>query len=166
MGRRPLPPDRRSDDEAAVARAMLATESAHLANRQCNTLSEGELARVSIARVLVQEAPLLLLDEPVANLDVRHQHMIMYRLGSLAKSGTAVLSIVHDINLAYRYADRIAVIHNGRLIACDVPERIADEALLQSVFDFPVRIVRDGASSVPIVVPLADATGMQTLFGE
>jgi len=163
MGRRPLPAESRDDDAMAVARAMQATESTHLANRRCDTLSEGELARVSLARVLAQEAPFVLLDEPAATLDMRHQHLIMHRLGVLAHKGTAVLSIVHDINLACRYADRIAVMHQGRLVDCDVPERIANADLLQKVFDYPVRILQEEGSAVPVIVP--DAGGRR-VFGE
>jgi iron complex transport system ATP-binding protein len=164
MGRRPLPVERRADDEMVITRAMAQTETMHLANRQCSTLSEGERARVSIARIMAQETPLILLDEPTAALDVRHQHLIMHRMRSIARDGGAVVSIVHDINLACLYADRVAVMRRGELVAFDTPVKIADEALLRDVFECPVTVVPHPTQPVPMIVPLANEEDASMFF--
>jgi iron complex transport system ATP-binding protein len=164
MGRRPLPVERRVDDDMAIARAMAQTETKHLANRQCSTLSEGERARVSIARIMAQEAPLILLDEPTAALDVRHQHLIMHRMRAIAQVGGAVVSIVHDINLALLYADRVAVMRRGELVAFDTPATIANEALLRDVFECPMTVVPHPTQPVPMIVPLANGDDASIFF--
>lgn len=142
MGRAPLPPASREDDERAVDRALQQTEAHHFRDRPFPRLSGGEQHRVSIARILAQESPLLLLDEPTAALDIRHQHMVMEVAHQVASSGGAVLTILHDLNLALSYATRIGVLRFGELVAYDVPEAIADETLLSEVFEHPIRVDR------------------------
>lgn len=154
MGRAPLPPASREDEEAAVDAALAASESLHLRERIFPQLSGGEQGRVSLSRVLAQETPVLLLDEPTAALDVRHQHQIMQVANRIAEEGGTVISVIHDLNLAFAYATRIGVMHEGRLVAFDTPWGIAKTDLLSDVFDFPLHVMRHPAIPHPLVVPL------------
>ena len=120
----------------------------HLRYRQLPTLSGGEQQRAHFARVLVQlahgeaehGAGLLLLDEPTSSLDLRHQIELVEIAGRRARNGTAVIAILHDLNLAVRFADRIVVIHRGRIAADDVPERTITDELVRNVFEVEVAI--------------------------
>ncbi|HWV24089.1 MAG TPA: ATP-binding cassette domain-containing protein, partial [Thermomicrobiales bacterium] len=94
MGRVPLPPCSREEEDAAVDEALTSTETLHLRDRIYTQLSGGEQSRVSLARVLAQKTPVILLDEPTAALDVRHQHQIMQVAGKLAESGATVISVI------------------------------------------------------------------------
>ena len=103
-------------DAAAVERAMRSCDLEALAEREANTLSGGELARVHCARALAAETPLLFADEPVEALDPRHQHRIMRRLRRYVEDGGAALVVLHDVALAAAFADRIVWIREGRIL--------------------------------------------------
>lgn len=156
MGRSPLPPEDRRQDDDAIAFALSETEALHLAARRFPTLSGGEQTRVSLARVLAQETRIVLLDEPTAALDIRHQQLVMQRARSLAARGMTVVAILHDLNLAMTYADRIAVLAHGALRACGSPWEVAVEGLLADVFRCPVAIARHPVLDRPLVIPLGE----------
>lgn len=157
--------ERERDDEV-IADAMERTETNTLANRTYPTLSGGEQARVTLARVLSQEAPILLLDEPTAALDLSHQQMVMEIARELAASGGAVLAILHDLNLAAAYADKLAILHHGRLVASDEPWKALDPALLSEVFDCPIAVARHPMRNCPLVLPLPRNSAHQPLAGQ
>ena len=122
MGRAAAPASATASEERRRVRACMAqAEVLDLAGRLVTTLSGGERARVTLARVLAQDAPLLLLDEPTAALDLRHQELVMDLAGALAHSGRAVVAVLHDLNLAAAHADRVAVMRDGRLEVCAEP---------------------------------------------
>lgn len=121
-------------DEAAIGRAMALTGIASLADRRFDTLSSGERARTLIARTLAGETPLLVLDEPTAALDVRHQLGVMEILREAAGSGTQVLVAVHALDLAARFADRVVVIAPGGIVADGPPEQALSESVVAEVF--------------------------------
>ncbi|MGC4190294.1 MAG: heme ABC transporter ATP-binding protein [Thermomicrobiales bacterium] len=156
MGRAPLPPDDRRQDDEAIAFALSKTEALHLAERRFPTLSGGEQTRVSLARVLAQETRIVLLDEPTAALDIRHQQLVMLRARALAGRGKAVIAILHDLNLAMAHADRVAVLANGSVRAFGTPWEVAADGLLADVFRCPVAIARHPAQDRPLVIPLGD----------
>lgn len=122
----------RARDAQAVAKAIEDADLAPLAHRITDTLSGGELARVHLARALAAETPLMIVDEPVAALDPRHQHRVMAILRDFAMRGGGVLAVLHDLDLAARYADRLIWMVDGRIVADgDVratmtPKRIAE----------------------------------------
>jgi len=138
-------------DHAAVAAAMRRADVADLGGRWADTLSGGEWQRVRIARALAQEPRALVLDEPTASLDVRHE-MELFELvaGLAAHDGLAALVISHHINVAARFAGRLALLAGGRLVADDVPERVLEPARLEAVFGWPVAVQRlpDGAVQI------------------
>jgi iron complex transport system ATP-binding protein len=125
-------------DRIAVHAAIAATSLESLAHRPINTLSGGERARVAIARALATQAPILLADEPTAALDARHQLLVMNLLRDAARRGGAVLAVVHDLALAARFADRVAVMKDGRIVADDVPAKALTAERIAEVFGVAV----------------------------
>lgn len=146
---------RRADSEA-IESAMSATGVADLADLSFPALSVGEQALVMIARVLAQDTPVLLLDEPTASLDIRHQHRVMDVIRDRARHGAAVLAVLHDLNLAARYADRIGVVAAGRLRALGPPEEVLQADLLSDVYRYPVDVL-DHPSGHGRLVTTSDA---------
>lgn len=157
MGRAPwLRTAELHDDEQAVSAAVEATDIAHLLGRRFTSLSGGEQARVSLARVLAQATPIVFLDEPTAALDLRHQEDVMRLARRLAAEGRAVVVVVHDLSLAGAYADRIALLDHGRLDAVGTPAEVMTADRVGRVYGLDVQIHRLGASDRPIVLPLRD----------
>ncbi|WTW98712.1 heme ABC transporter ATP-binding protein [Streptomycetaceae bacterium NBC_01309] len=157
MGRAPylgMPGDE-SDDEI-VARCLEETDTAHLAERVFPSLSGGEQARVTLARVLAQRAPLLFLDEPTAALDLRHTEDVLRLARARARRGDAVLVVLHDLNLAAAYADRIALLAAGRLVGCAAPEQVCTAATLSELYGHPVDVMTRPGTGELLVLPRRD----------
>jgi len=145
------------DDERAVTDAMGRAEVAPLALRLYPTLSGGEQARVSFARVLAQAAPVLLLDEPTAALDIRHQEVLLGIARAVAAEGAGVVVVLHDLSLAAAYADRLCVLSQGEVVADGPPRAVLTDELLSQVYEHPVRVADvDGAL---VVVPVRTRVG-------
>lgn len=143
-------------DRARVAEALRAADLADRARSGILSLSGGERQRALLARALVQEAPLLLLDEPTAHLDIGHQLDLLERARALARErSVAVLVALHDLNLAARYADRIVALFRGRKYSEGSPGSVLSEALLARVWGVRARLRRDPRSATPYLVPEA-----------
>jgi len=131
MGRSPWPVDPARDAEAIEA-GVTRADVEHLLMRRFHELSGGEQARVGLARVLAQDTDILLLDEPTAALDLRHQEEVLRCVRDDTAAGRTVIIVLHDLSLALAYADRIALLDEGRLIAIGpgsqvlTPERVHD----------------------------------------
>ena len=120
-------------DQLAVDSAVAAAEVGHLLGRVVTTLSGGELTRVMLARLLATEPQLILADEPIASLDPYHQLHILQILQQHARAGGAVVVVLHDLNHAAHFCDRLVLLHEGRVLKDDIPERVlTDEMLAQS----------------------------------
>ncbi|MGW4232899.1 heme ABC transporter ATP-binding protein [Streptomyces sp. NPDC004980] len=155
MGRAPWAGTAREDeDDAAVAAAMAATEVTDFAARPFSALSGGERARVALARVLAQRTQLLLLDEPTAALDLRHQELVLRICRERAAAGDAVVVVLHDLGLASAHADRAAVLHGGRIAVAGPPAEVFTGALLGEVYRQPVEVFPHPRTGVPLVVPV------------
>jgi iron complex transport system ATP-binding protein len=152
--RRPLVPPCAAD-RAAVREAVAALELGDLRGRALETLSGGERRRAWIALALAQETPLVLLDEPTAALDVRHQWDVLARLARINQDRrVAVVVSLHDLEQAASLAQRVAVLHRGRLYAVGAPERVVDEAMLCDVFGVDARVSKeDGRLRVQVLRP-------------
>jgi iron complex transport system ATP-binding protein len=121
-------------DAEAVLRAMQATDVVEFGARRVTELSGGERSRVALARVLAVEAPVILADEPTASLDPRHQLDVMKTLRTAADRGTLVIVVTHDLGLAARFADRILVLSDGRLVSQGSPSEALSEQVMGDVF--------------------------------
>ncbi len=114
-----------------------------LAERPINQLSGGERQKGAIARALAQETPLVLLDEPTNNLDIKHQYEIMGRLLSYSRTqNKGVLAVLHNINVAAATVDHLVVLKNGRVMAEGEPEEIVTPAMIQAVYDISSSVIR------------------------
>jgi iron complex transport system ATP-binding protein len=140
-------------DYEKVAKAMRETDIAELADQLTDLLSGGERQRTWIAMLLAQESPLLLLDEPTSALDLTHQYELMrllYQLNRDSKRGIVV--ILHDVNLACRYADRILALKKGRLVFDGTPAQMLDEKCLSDLYDLDIRLCRHPVQPHPVAV--------------
>ncbi len=145
----------RSDDDAVVMRALEATGVADLADRPVAELSGGQRQRVWIAMVLAQETDVVLLDEPTTYLDVAHQVELLDLLRDLNHDrGTTVVMVLHELNLAARYADHLVVMSAGRVVAQGEPSHVLTEDAVLSAFGLEARVVPDPVSGTPLVVPV------------
>lgn len=138
----------RPRDRAAVADAMARMDVARFADRPATQLSGGERARALMARALAQEAPLLMADEPAAGLDPAHQIALMATFRALAAEGRGVLASLHELGLAARWCDRLAVLDAGRIVAEGPPEAVLTPDLLARVYGVTAHFARDAEGLV------------------
>jgi len=147
------------DDEAAVMAAMQTTGVTDLAGRLVDSLSGGQRQRVWVAMVLAQETDLLLLDEPTTFLDIAHQIELMELLTRLHAGGRTVVTVLHDLNQAARYASRIVALREGAIVAEGAPGDVLTAEVVEKVFDLPCRVIEDPVSGAPLVLPLGSRSG-------
>ncbi|NLV79590.1 MAG: ABC transporter ATP-binding protein [Rhodococcus sp.] len=143
------------DDDAAVADALAATATTELAERSVDELSGGQRQRVWIAMALAQQTEVLLLDEPTTYLDINHQVEVLDLLTDLNRSrGTTIVMVLHDLNLAARYADHLVAIAGGRIHAVGDPAEVLTTETVQAVFGLTSRVIDDPVSGRPLVLPV------------
>lgn len=144
-----------AEDGDAVARALAATDTQDLAGRRVEELSGGQRQRVWVAMMLAQDPRILLLDEPTTYLDIAHQVDVLDLLADLnAERRTTVVMVLHDLNLAARYADHLVVMARGRLLREGPPAEVLDAACVRDAFGLEARVVADPVTGSPLVVPL------------
>ncbi|MFN8075649.1 MAG: ABC transporter ATP-binding protein [Kineosporiaceae bacterium] len=142
-------------DRAAVADALARTGTADLADRDVAELSGGQRQRVWLALVLAQQAPLLLLDEPTTYLDLPHQLDVLDLCAHLRSGGHTVVAVLHDLNLAARYATHLIAMRDGRIVAEGAPGDIVTADVVTRAFGLDCRVVPDPETGTPLVVPRA-----------
>lgn len=154
MGRAPWSNTAASEfDGDRVSAAMRATDVTAFAARKFSHLSGGEKARVALARVLAQDTNILMLDEPTAALDLRHQELVLQVARARAEAGRAVVVVLHDLNLAAGYADKVAVLERGRLAALGTPGEVLTEELLSRVYQYKIDVMAHPVSGRTVVLP-------------
>ena len=146
-------------DREIATHALAAVDLAGFEERLYPTLSGGERQRVQLARVLAQvwenDGPrALLLDEPVASLDLAQQQRVLLIARDFAREGAAVLVVLHDLNLAAQYADTIALMRGGRMIAAGSPDDVLTSAIVLEVFGVNVQVMPHPCARCPLVVPM------------
>lgn len=144
-----------SDDEEVVAQALEWTGIADLAERPVDELSGGQRQRAWISMALAQGTDLLLLDEPTTFLDLAHQVDVLELVRRLHReAGRTVVMVLHDLNLAARYADRLVAMCEGRIVAQGAPGDVITEEMLAEVFGLAARVIEDPVAGTPLVVPI------------
>ncbi|MBZ6105329.1 ABC transporter ATP-binding protein [Streptomyces olivaceus] len=142
-------------DDAAVAAALEATQTTDLMDRSVDELSGGQRQRVWIAMALAQQTDLLLLDEPTTFLDISHQVEVLDLLTDLNRTrGTTIVMVLHDLNLAARYADRLIALASGGLHAAGPTEDVMTRDMVRSVYGMESRVIEDPVSGRPLVLPI------------
>ncbi|MDL9936271.1 ABC transporter ATP-binding protein [Gordonia sp. ABSL1-1] len=142
MGRFPwLRTPQAVDSPQLIADAIERCDLADITDRPFAQLSGGQQARVSLARAIAQAAPVMMLDEPTAALDLRHQEEVLDILGDHRASGAAVLLVVHDLSLAAAHADAVAVMKSGELLAFGPTREVMTPELLSQTYDHPVEVI-------------------------
>lgn len=158
MGRYPyfdsLP---KPEDLAAVEKSMGDTEVLHLKDRDYNSLSGGEKQRVHLARVMAQldngiAHKLVFLDEPLNNLDVKHQHQVLDLVQNFVKGGNTVVMVLHDLNLAAKYASKIILMHKGKIVSQGNPEEVFEDKTLTDTYSYPCTVCRNPLNNRPMIV--------------
>lgn len=146
-------------DGEAIQAAMFGTGVSHLADRRLGSLSGGQLQRVWIAMVLAQETDVICLDEPVNHLDMAHQIDCLDLVTRLNREhGRTVVLVLHDLNLAARYADRLVFMKAGGLVAEGEPDALMSEALIEDVFGISCRVIVDPVHQRPLCIPIRNST--------
>ena len=142
-----------SEDDVEIALdAMRLTGAAEFADRPVDRLSGGERQRVAIAMALAQQTPILLLDEPTANLDLAYQPAIMRLMRDLAARGTTIVAAVHDLTLAAQFCDEIVLLSEGRRVAAGAPWDVLTEELIREVYDADALVMEHPKTGRPVVV--------------
>ena len=158
MGRYPHFQQQPSDTDISIVReVMIETGITHLASRDYNTLSGGEQQRVQLARVLAQiydaKNACLFLDEPTNGLDLLYQQQMMELARKLANKGYCVVCILHDINFASRFADKIMMLKNGKMVAMGAPVDVINCENIHETFSINVRLLPCEGYNCPLVIP-------------
>jgi len=144
----------RLSDEEAVHEALAATHLLEHSDRLVDELSGGQRQRVWVAMLLAQQTPIMLLDEPTTFLDIAHQYELMELLRQLHEEGKTVVTVLHDLNQAARYATHMIVMKDGAVIASGTPPEVISPELLQEVFGLRALVIDDPVTATPLVVPL------------
>jgi len=141
-----------ASDEQIARDSLARVEALTLAERRMGELSGGEQQRVLLARALAQQTPILLLDEPTTHLDLKHQvNLLTLTRGLARRDGLAVLIVLHDLNLAAQYADRIALLDEGRLLALGAPTSVLTSEMLSAVYDVPLSVLAHPTQNHPLI---------------
>ena len=141
-------------DRDKIAAAMAMADVTQLADRFADTLSGGERQRAWLAMLVAQDARCLLLDEPTSALDIAHQVEVLSLVRRLSRElGLAVVTILHDVNMAVHYSDMIVALQSGRLIACGPPSSIMRRDVLSDIYGIGMRVITDPATNEVICMP-------------
>lgn len=140
------------DPQQRMKWAMERTDVTHLCHRRFRSLSGGEQARVALARILAQDTPVLLLDEPTAALDLRHQELVMQLARDEAAEGRTVVVVVHDLNLGAAYTDRMLLLKGGGVLADDTTRNVLVPSRVGSAYGIEVVVVDHPTRPCPLIV--------------
>jgi iron complex transport system ATP-binding protein len=141
------------EDEAIVGEALRQTETLELSSRFVAELSGGQRQRVWLAMVLAQQTPIMLLDEPTTFLDIAHQIEVLDLCADLHDQGRTLVAVLHDLNLACRYADHLIAMKAGAIVAQGHPAEVVTAELVQQVFGMRCQVIPDPETATPLVIP-------------
>lgn len=141
------------EDERVVAAAMERTGVRELAERSVDTLSGGQRQRVWIAMAIAQDTELLLLDEPTTFLDITHQIEVLRLLTELKRGGRTVVTVLHELNQAARFATDVIAMREGRVVATGEPAQLFTPEIMREVYDLDCQVIQDPVTNSPVVLP-------------
>jgi len=139
-------------DHEIVEESLVAAEMEHMRRRDVQTLSGGEMTRTAFARVLAQATPVVLLDEPTAALDLRHQESVLRQARRLRDEGACVVVVLHDLNLASAFSDRVIMLHDGRVVADGRPAEVFTRERIGLVYRQNVLVTSHPTRDCPMIV--------------
>ncbi|MCT3789328.1 heme ABC transporter ATP-binding protein [Elizabethkingia anophelis] len=147
----------RKEDWEAMSKMLLETDIVHLKDRDYNTLSGGEKQRVHLSRVMAQlenevAHKLLFLDEPLNNLDIKYQYHALESIKSFTKRANSAIVVLHDLNLAAQFADKILLMKNGRVAACGKPNEVFTKERISDTYNFPCSICKNPVNDTPMII--------------
>ena len=147
------------EDETSVNNALMLTGLTNFADRPIDELSGGQRQRVWIAMLLAQETPIMLLDEPTTHLDIAHQIEVLDLLKELTeKHNRTIVMVLHDINLAARYADNLIAMRDGKIKTSGEPRNVVTAQMIHDVFSIQAQILQDPVSGSPLCIPVIKNT--------
>ena len=146
-----------STDWEIVEKWMQKTETKHLEDREYEQLSGGEKQRLHLSRVFAQlenniNEKLLLLDEPLNNLDVAHQFKTLHLIQAFTKKNNAALVVLHDLNIASQFADRLLLLNKGSIEIFDIPQKVLTQQRISKVYQYPCTIIKHPITQLPIIL--------------
>lgn len=148
-----------SDDETSVDMALSLTGLTNFSERLIDELSGGQRQRVWIAMLLAQETPIMLLDEPTTHLDIAHQIEVLDLLKELAeKNNRTIVMVLHDLNLAVRYADNLVAMRDGKIKTAGKPNNVVTAQMIREVFSIQAQILQDPVTGSPLCIPMMKST--------
>nr|WP_330397320.1 ABC transporter ATP-binding protein [Maledivibacter halophilus] len=140
-------------------KAMEMTDTWNLRDRTINTLSGGERQRVIIARALAQQSDILVLDEPISNLDIHHQINLLNITKELSeKENITVIAVLHDLNFAIQYSDYLILMNEGRIVDEGLPKEVITHDNIKNVYDIDIHIMNNPITGKPHIIPITDTT--------
>ena len=153
-------------DQSRVRDAIAATGLESLRDRSIQELSGGEWRRMILARAIAQDATVLILDEPIAGLDLKYQYEVLDQVRHLTKRNQLVTVVsLHDLNMAAMFADRVAILHDGKLLAIGRAEEVLTSERIRQAFGVEVSVVEHPSLKTPLIIPLHDFSKMRTGIG-
>ena len=146
-------PKQTGADQDLIEMAMKRVDVLEMRTRLYRSLSIGEQARVSMARILAQDTPLLLLDEPTAVLDIGQQEKLMRIVRSLVDDGRTVIAVFHDLNVAMSFADRVVLLQKGKQVAAGAPRETMTAETLSNIYEHKIDVITVNDDTGPVVIP-------------
>lgn len=145
------------EDWEKVEKMMIETDIFQLQERDYTTLSGGEKQRVHLARALVQlenevQNKIIFLDEPLNNLDIKHQHNTLQLIRKFTNNGNSAIVVLHDLNLAADFADRIFLMKNGKLLAEGIPTEVFQSEIIEEAYNFPCTVCKNPVNNKPLII--------------
>jgi len=141
-------------DREIAKKAMIASNVWHLKDRRINEISGGERQRVFIARALVQETDIVLLDEPISHLDIQHQIEILDLAGTMTQEGKTIIAVLHDLNLASMYCDHLIMLKDGAIVAQGEPQKVLTEEIVKRVYGVKPFVIDGMNDNRPYILPV------------
>lgn len=153
MGRYPWRDLKEPHTKQLIENIVKQTEITHLLAHEYRSLSGGEQQRVNFAKALIQDTPIMLLDEPTSAMDINHQENLMQQLSQQKKQQKTIVTVLHDLSLAAAYCDRVILLEQGKIIVQGKPQQVLQEEILSEVYQYPIQVLTDPQTNELLIKP-------------